>query len=85
VRKHYSYSILLLLNVVAARPTIRIYGSSLSRAPLVLESLPLPAISNNEEGIESLLISSQKPVSYFEAKLIAGIKAKRWLWVGTEC
>lgn len=57
VRKHYTYSILLLLNVVAARSTIKIYGWSLSWTPLVLESAILPAISNNEEGTASLLIS----------------------------
>ena len=57
VRKHYTYSIFLLLNVVAARSTIKIYGLSLSWTPFVFESLTLPAISNNEEGIASLLIS----------------------------
>lgn len=57
MRKHYTYSIFLLLNVVATRSTIKIYGSSLSWTPLVLESPTLPAISNNEEGMASLLIS----------------------------
>lgn len=61
MKKQYTYSILLLLNVVVARSTIKIYGSSLSWTPLVLQSLTLPAISNNEEEMASLLILRPNP------------------------